>query len=518
MFDPTSAAAEPVTPLGFLERSAMLFTDRRAVIDGDRAWTYGELSERAHRQAGLLRSLGVGPGDRVAVLSLNNILLLESHYGVPLAGAVLVALNTRLSVPELQYILGHSEAKVLILDDAHAHLAGELAGPRPVVGLAEYESLLAGAAPAGRAPDDEWSLIAVDYTSGTTGRPKGVMYHHRGAYLQSLAMTFHVRLDLDSVYLWTLPMFHCNGWCFTWAVTAAGGTHLCLPRIDPPVVWDMIEEHSVTHFCAAPTVLTMLAASPAADPARVLRPITVATGGAPPSPALLERMAGLNIGMIHLYGLTETFGPVALRQLPPEAAGLPIGERAVLMARQGGANIATRRVRVVDEEGNDVPADGSTMGQVAMRGGSVMLGYFKDEQATKEAVPDGWFRSGDLGVMHPDGSIELRDRSKDIIISGGENIASIEVEQALDSHPAVLESAVVGAPDEMWGEIPVAFVTLREGAEVGPDELVEHVRGRLARFKAPKRIEFGPLPKTGTGKIQKFVLRDRVRAAPAPDS
>jgi fatty-acyl-CoA synthase len=277
----------------------------------------------------------------------------------------------------------------------------------------------------------------------------------------------------------------------------------------------MIEQYSVTHFCAAPTVLTMLAATPAADPARVSRPITVATGGAPPSPALLERMAGLNISMIHLYGLTETFGPVALRQLPPEAADLPIAERAVLMARQGGANIATRRLRVVDQDGQDVPADGSTMGQVAIRGGSVMLGYFKDEQATREAVPDGWFRSGDLGVMHPDGSIELRDRSKDIIISGGENIASIEIEQALDSHPAVLESAVVGAPDELWGEIPVAFVTLREGAEVSPDELVEHVRGRLARFKAPKRIEFGPLPKTGTGKIQKFVLREQVRAGPS---
>jgi fatty-acyl-CoA synthase len=510
MIDTSGAATEPLTPLGFLERSSTLFADRRAVVDGDRHWTYREFSERVHRLAGLLHGLGVESGDRVAVLALNNSLLLESHYGVPLAGAVLVALNTRLSLPELQHIINHSESKVLLLDADHAHLAGDLRAPIVVAG-SDYESWLADAAPYGALPDDEWSLIAVDYTSGTTGQPKGVMYHHRGAYLQSLAMAYHTSLAMDSVFLWTLPMFHCNGWCFTWAVTAAGGTHLCLPRIVPAAVWDMIERYQVTHFNAAPTVLTMLAADPAADPARVHRSITVATGGAPPSPALLERMAKLNVSVTHLYGLTETFGPVAIRQLPPEAAKLSVAERAILTARQGGANIANRRLRVVDEEGADVPADGTTMGQVAIRGGTVMLGYLHDEAATKAAIPDGWFRSGDLGVMHPDGSIELRDRSKDIIISGGENIASIEVEQALDSHPAVLESAVVGAPDELWGEIPVAFVTLRDGAEVEPDELVEHVRARLARFKAPKRIEFGPLPKTATGKIQKFVLRDQVR-------
>jgi fatty-acyl-CoA synthase len=454
----------------------------------------------------------VEAGDRVAVLALNNSLLLESHYGVPLAGAVLVALNTRLAVPEIQYILDHSEAKVLLLDDAHAPLADELRVPVTVVG-AGYDAGLNAARPTGSPPDDEWALIAVDYTSGTTGRPKGVMYHHRGAYLQSLAMAYHAGLALDSVFLWTLPMFHCNGWCFTWAVTAAGGTHLCLPRIVPATVWDMIERYEVTHFNAAPTVLTMLAADAAADPARVRRSITVATGGAPPSPALLERMAKLDMNVTHLYGLTETFGPVAIRQLPPEAARLTVAERAVLTARQGGANIANRRLRVVNERGEDVPADGTTIGEVAIRGGSVMLGYLNDEAATRAAIPDGWFRSGDLGVMHPDGAIELRDRSKDIIISGGENIASIEVEQALDSHPAVLESAVVGAPDELWGEIPVAFVTLRDGAEVAPDELADHVRARLARFKAPKRIEFGPLPKTATGKIQKFVLRERVRGS-----
>ena len=511
MIDPTTAAAEPLTPLGFLERSAMLFADRRAVVDGDRQWSYREFNERVHREAGLLRALGVEAGDRVAVLALNNSLLLESHYGVPLAGAVLVALNTRLSPPELQYIVEHSGAKVLLVDEAHAHLAGDLSAPVMVVG-SDYEAGLAAVEPYGIPPDDEWSLIAIDYTSGTTGRPKGVMYHHRGAYLQSLAMAFHTGLGLDSVFLWTLPMFHCNGWCFTWAVTAAGGTHLCLPRVVPATVWDMIERYDVTHFNAAPTVLTMLAADPSADPGRVHRPITVATGGAPPSPALLERMGNLNMNVIHLYGLTETFGPVAIRQLPPEASRLTPAQRSVLTSRQGGANIANRRLRVVDERGDDVPADGVTMGQVAVRGGTVMLGYLHDEAATKAAIPDGWFRSGDLGVMHPDGAIELRDRSKDIIISGGENIASIEIEQALDSHPAVLESAVVGAPDELWGEIPVAFVTLRDGTEVDPEELVEHVRRQLARFKAPKRIVFGPLPKTATGKIQKFVLRDKVRA------
>jgi fatty-acyl-CoA synthase len=511
MNDSGLAADEALTPLGFLERSATLFAERRAVIDGDRVWTYRELHERVRRQAGLLRARGVVPGDRVAVLALNNSLLLEAHYGVPLAGAALVALNTRLAVGELQYILDHSGARLLVLDEAHAHLAGELSVPEKVIGSAEYEALLATAEPEGVMPDDEWSLVAVDYTSGTTGRPKGVMYHHRGAYLQSLAMAFHTGLGLDSVFLWTLPMFHCNGWCFTWAVTAAGGTHLCLPRIVPATVWDLIERHGVTHFNAAPTVLAMLAEDPGAQPGRVRRPITVATGGAPPSPALLERLANLDMQVIHLYGLTETFGPVAIRQLPPEADRLDSAQRAVLIARQGGANIANRRLRVVDDLGSDVPADGSTMGQVAVRGGTVMLGYLHDEAATRAAIPDGWFRTGDLGVMHPDGSIELRDRSKDVIISGGENIASIEVEQVLDSHPAVLESAVVAAPDAFWGEVPVAFVTLRPGAVVEPEELIAHVRTRLARFKAPKRFEFGPLPKTATGKIQKFVLRQRIR-------
>jgi len=508
--DRHSAADEPITPLGFLERAATLFADRRAVVDGEREWTYREFDDRARRQAGLLRSLGVKRGDRVAVLALNGVMLLESHYGVPLAGAALVAMNTRLSVPELQYIVDHSRSKVLLLDEFHSHLAAKLVAPRVIAGP-DYDDLLASAPPGGEMPDDEWSLLAVDYTSGTTGRPKGVMYHHRGAYLQSLAMAFHTRLDLDSVFLWTLPMFHCNGWCFTWAVTAAGGTHLCLPRIEPGVVWEMIEHYGVTHLNAAPTVLTMLSADPAADPAKVQGVIKVATGGAPPSPALLERLGGLGMEVTHLYGLTETFGPVAIRQLAPETARLPAAERARLTSRQGGANIAARRLRVVDDSGADVPADGETLGQVAIRSGTVMLGYLDDEEATRAAVPDGWFRTGDLGVMHPDGAVELRDRSKDIIISGGENIASIEVEQALDSHPAVLESAVVGAPDDLWGEVPVAFVTLREGADVGPEELVEHVRGRLARFKAPKRIVFGPLPKTATGKIQKFVLREQVR-------
>lgn len=336
------------------------------------------------------------------------------------------------------------------------------------------------------------------------------MYHHRGAYLQALAMVGHTGLTASSVHLWTLPMFHCNGWCFPWAVTAAAATHVCLPKVEPSWIWELVREQGVTHLNGAPTVLSMIAYAPEAGP--VETPVAVATGGAPPSPAILRRMAELGFEVTHLYGLTETFGPAMICDWRPEWSDLDADAQARMKARQGVGNMIACAVRVLDDDGSDVPRDGATTGQIALRGNNVMLGYLDDDQATRDAAPDGWFRTGDIGVMHPDGYVELRDRSKDVIISGGENIASVEVEQAIADHPAVLEVAVIAVPDERWGEVPAAWVTLREGESATEDEIVEHVRGRLARFKAPKRVTFGELPKTSTGKIQKFVLRDEAWA------
>jgi len=338
-----------------------------------------------------------------------------------------------------------------------------------------------------------------------------VMYHHRGAYLQALAMALHMQLSSDSVFLWTLPMFHCNGWCFPWGVTAAGAVHVCLPKLEPALIWHHMRQSAVTHLCAAPTVLVMTIWDPEAGKGKLPRTVRIGTGGAPPTPALLERLSELGMDITHLYGLTETFGPAVICDWRSEWSSLPIPEQARLKSRQGVGNVISTGVRVVDDQGKDVPADGQSMGEIAIRGNNVMLGYYGDQEATREAAPDGWFRTGDLGVMHPDNYVELRDRAKDIIISGGENISSVEVEQALASHSCVAECAVVATADEKWGEVPVAFVTLKAGDSATEDELIEHVRARLARFKAPKRIVFGPLPKTSTGKVQKNVLRDRLR-------
>jgi fatty-acyl-CoA synthase len=508
---------EPITPTKFLERSGLVFAGRTAVVDGPRRFTYESLWDRARRLAGALRGMGVAEGERVAVLAPNTHMHLEAHYGVPLAGAVLVALNARLAPEEFAYILEHSEASTLVYDHEFEATVKEVtelltAGIKLVRaggGDDQYEHMLQGAEHYVHPVTDERSLLSLNYTSGTTGKPKGVMYHHRGAYLQALAMAFHAKLDPSSVFLWTLPMFHCNGWCFPWAVTAAGGMHLCLRKLDPPHVWRLIREEGVTHFNGAPTVLTMLAHDQAAESGGAPRRITVCTGGAPPSPALLERMSSLNMDVTHLYGLTETFGPISVCDWHPEWSDLEAAEQATLKARQGVGNVIAERLRVVDDHGADVPTDGETMGEIAARGNDVMLGYFKDEEATAQAAPDGWFRTGDLGVMHPDGYVELRDRVKDVIISGGENIASVQVEQVINSHPAVLEVAVVATPDEKWGEVPAAFVTLKEGARATDKEIIDHVRARLAHFKAPKRVEFGPLPKTSTGKVQKFLLREK---------
>ena len=507
----------PLTPTAFLVRSATVFADRLAVVDGPARWTYRELLERSTRLAGALHDLGVEPGDRVAALAPNSAMLLEAHHGVPFAGAVLVAMNTRLAARELGYILDHADAKVLLLDaslrgvgmSAVQESGRDIAVVMVGGGDDRYEALLAGTDPVLLPVTDERSLLALNYTSGTTGHPKGVRYHHRGAYLQSLAMAFHSHLGPDTTFLWTLPMFHCNGWCYTWAVTAAGGVHRCLRALDPAEVWRAIADEGVTHFNAAPTVLTMLADDPGATPAP--RPIAVATGGAPPSPTLLDRMASLNIEITHLYGLTETFGPSVVCEPQPEWRDLPTAEQAQLKARQGVTNILGGGLRVVDEKGDDVDGDGTTIGQIALQGNNVMAGYHLDPEATAASSLDGWFLSGDLGVLHGDGYIELKDRAKDIVITGGENVSTVEVEQALCSHPSVSEAAVVGRPDDLWGEVPVAFVALRPGVpDVSVQELQAHVRSRLAGFKVPKAVTFGELPKTSTGKIQKFVLRERV--------
>ena len=514
---------EALTPTAFLRRAAVVHGDRIGVADGERRFSYAQFLQRCLKFAGALQAMGVAPGDRVAVLAGNTHVMLAAHYAAPFAGAVLVALNTRITAGDVAYILDHSGSAVLLHDDTLASVAQQAAAqaagrPRLVCAGGDddrLEALIEQAEPYSVAVDDERGLLAINYTSGTTARPKGVMYHHRGAYLQSLAMAHHMRLDSDSVYLWTLPMFHCNGWCFPWAVTAAGGLHLCLPRLEPGLIWQHMRDSGVTHFCAAPTVLTMTIWDPESARGRPARPVQIATGGAPPTPALLERLAELGMEISHLYGLTETYGPSVLCEWRSDWRRLPIPEQARLKARQGVGNIVSQQVRVVDEHGGDVAADASTLGEIAIRGNNLMLGYYRDDAATEKACPDGWFRTGDLGVMHLDGYIELRDRAKDIIISGGENISSVEVEQVLASHAAVLEAAVVAAPDDEWGEIPVAFVHLHDGASVSADELIDQVRARLARFKAPKKVVFGALPKTATGKVQKNVLRERLQRPPA---
>ena len=507
---------EALTPTAFLRRSASVFADKTAVIDGDQRWTYAQLLERCTRLAGALRNAGVQAGERVAVLAPNTHVLLESHYGVPFAGAVLVALNVRLTAAELSYIIEHSDAKILIYDfefeDTARAIAAAVKHKLTLIrasGDDQYEKFLTDATPLTEPVADERSLISINYTSGTTGKPKGVMYHHRGAYLQALAMAMHSTLNESSVFLWTLPMFHCNGWCFTWAVTAAGGTHLCLRKADPALIWQHLRDSGVTQFNAAPTILIMLAWHDHAQP--LPHTVNVSTGGAPPTPALLARMAELNMNMTHLYGLTETFGPAVLCEWRKDWTLWPAAQQAHIKARQGVGNVISQTLRVVDGQGADVPKDGNTLGEIALRGNNVMLGYYRDDEATAKAAPDGWFRTGDLAVMHADGYIEIKDRAKDIIISGGENIASVEVERTLSSHPAVLEVAVVAAPDEKWGEVPVAFVTLKPGQSLDAATLIAYAREHMAHFKAPKKIMFGDLPKNATGKIQKFVLRDAAK-------
>lgn len=508
-----------LTPTAFLRRSADVYADRDAVVDGDLRLTYRELYARCRALTGVLAGLGVEPGDRVAVLATNSPVLLEMHHAVPMRGAVLVPLNIRLSPEELTYIIEHSGSSLLVLSEEFAEVGAQVATTVGIPVLqsgpgSRYERLLAAAQPAEVPCTDERGLLGINYTSGTTGRSKGVMTHHRGAYLQSLALLVHNRMDQRTSYLWTVPMFHCNGWCLTWGVTAIGGLHVCLRKIDAEQVWVLLRDHGVTHFSAAPTVLTMVAdAAGAAGPPLEQR-VAVTTGGSPPSPTLLARMDRLGMDVTHLYGLTETFGPIGVNEWQSQWDDLDADAQAALRARQGVGNVIAEPLRVVDARGVDVPRDGRTVGEIVARGNDVMLGYYRDDEATEAVTIDGWFRTGDLAVMHPDGYVEITDRAKDVIITGGENVASVEVERVIDAHPDVLESAVVGAPDERWGEVPVAFVTVRPGAELTAAQVADHVRAHLAGFKVPKRVFFREIPKTSTGKIQKQALRQDVRTDP----
>jgi fatty-acyl-CoA synthase len=523
------ASRDPLTPLAFLERTVRVFPRKTAVVYGERRWSYARFAEETGRFAGALLRAGVGPGDRVAVLAPNVPELLAAHFAVPRIGAALVAINTRLAPDEVGYILDHSGARVVLVDPELAPKVAEAPGglakaPRlvnledPVAGVTgtpldgpSYAEFVDGAQvlPVSSAVDDEDRITSINYTSGTTGRPKGVMYTHRGTALNALGEVIVHRLERDSVFLWTLPLFHCNGWCFPWAVTLAGGSHVMLRAVDPVRILDLVRREGVTHFNGAPTVLLMLAEAPEARGVRFDPPLRVATGGSPPSPTLLARMQSLGVQVTHVYGLTETYGPHVYCEMQPGWEALDVPGRAAVMARQGVPYQVATHLRVVDEQMRDVPADGDTMGEVVMRGNNVMKGYFDDPEATAEAFRGGWFHSGDLGVVHPDGYIELRDRKKDIIISGGENISTIEVEHAVVKHPAVLECAVVAMPHEKWGEVPKAFVSLKPGASATEREVIDFCREQLAHFKCPKAVEFMELPKTSTGKIQKFRLREK---------
>ena len=506
-----------LTPVSFLRRSAYVFPDKIAVVHGDRRYTYRQFEERANRLASGLRAAGLRHLDRVAFICPNTPAMLEAHFGVPAAGLVLVPINTRLNSDEIGYILKHSGAKFVFVDHELEGLVKplDLAGVRVIrvddTGAAgdPYEDFLAAASPEPGEPwiEDEMETLSINYTSGTTGRPKGVMIHHRGGYLNAVGELLETGLSFDSTYLWTLPMFHCNGWCFTWGVTAMSATHVCLRRVESARIWDLIDKEGVTHYCGAPTVQIGIVNDPKAHP--LPRPVTCAVAGAPPSPTLLARLKELGFRPVHVYGLTETYGPHTVCAWHAEWDRLPSDEMAKKAARQGQGYVVFDLVRVVDDTMQDVPMDGETLGEVVMRGNNVMKGYFEQPDASAEAFRGGWFHSGDIAVWHPDGYIELRDRKKDIIISGGENISTIEVEQAVARHPAVMECAVVAVPDDKWGERPKAFVTLKPGMKATEAEVIEFCRQHIAHFKCPAAVEFGDLPKTSTGKVQKFVLRDK---------
>jgi fatty-acyl-CoA synthase len=531
--DRNAANYAPLTPIAFLARSAEVYPGKTAVIHGERAFTYREFAQRCRRLASVLAARGIGRGDTVAVMAPNVPALLEAHYAVPGLGAILNALNYRLDAAAIAFCLEHGGAKVLITDREFSPVVAEalrrakreifvvdiddaLAAGGECIGSTTYEAWIAEGDPEFelQSPSDEWDSLALLYTSGTTGDPKGVVYHHRGAYLNALGNAISFGLGPHSVYLWTLPMFHCSGWTYTWAVTAVGGTHVCLRRVDPAQIFPAIERHRVTHLCGAPIVLNMLVHAPASVKKRFEHVVEVATGGAAPPSAIIEAMEAMGFRVTHLYGLTESYGPATLCAWQDEWDGLALGPRSRLMARQGVRYATLDGLQVADPDSHEpVPRDGETLGEVMLRGNTIMKGYLRNPRATEEAFREGWYHTGDLAVWHPDGYIEIKDRSKDVIISGGENISSLEVEECLYRHPQVMEAAVVARPDEKWGETPCAFVTLKPGADaVTPENILGWCREHLARYKVPRTVIFGELPKTSTGKIQKFLLRDRARA------
>ena len=535
--DKNPANYVPLTPLTFIERSAYIYPDRAAVIHGQRRLTWREVFERSRRLASALKQLGVGKNDTVAVVLNNTPEMFECHFGVPGCGAVLNTVNTRLDAEGVAFILNHGEARVLITDREYSRmvkaaieLAGrkdmivvdvddpEYTGPGERVGALEYEALLAGGNPEFvlEQPSDEWDAISLNYTSGTTGNPKGVVYHHRGAYLNSMSNIVSWGMPPHAVYLWTLPMFHCNGWCFAWTLAANAGVNVCLRRVDPRLIFDAIREHKVTHYCGAPIVHSMLANAPEAWREGINHKVSGLIAAAPPPAAVIEGMSKIGFDITHVYGLTETYGPAAVCAKHDDWVDLPLAEQVVRNGRQGVRYHAQEGITVLDPETMEpVPWDNETMGEIMFRGNLVMKGYLKNPKATEESFRGGWYHTGDLAVMQADGYVKIKDRSKDVIISGGENISSIEVEDALYRHPDVMAAAVVALPDEKWGEVPCAFVELKDGAEVSEDDMRIHCREHLAGFKVPKKVIFGALPKTSTGKIQKFVLREQARSTAA---
>lgn len=533
-----SANHTTLSPLSFLARSAQVYPERLSVVHGPTRYTWAQTYQRCRQLASALAQRGVGVGDTVAAMLPNTPPMFEAHFGVPMLGAVLNTLNTRLDPAAIAFMLDHGEARVLITDREFSATIGAalalMTGPRPLVvdvddplaedgeliGDLDYEAFLAQGDPhfAWALPNDEWDAIALNYTSGTTGNPKGVVTHHRGAYLNAVSNVVTWSMPQHPVYLWTLPMFHCNGWCFPWTLALQAGVSVCLRRVDPTLIFPLIREHRVSHLCGAPIVYGLLINAP--DPLRqgISHLVAGLIAGAAPPAAIIEGCERIGIDITHVYGLTEVYGPAAVCAKQSDWAGLPIGERATLNARQGVAYPMQEAIAVLDPDTlAPVPSDGQTMGEIFFRGNLVMKGYLKNPQATADAFAGGWFHTGDLAVRHPDGYIKIRDRSKDVIISGGENISSIEVEDVLYRHPAVLVAAVVAKPDAKWGEVPCAFVEVRDPASVTEADILTHCRAHLARFKVPKQVVFGPLPKTSTGKIQKFVLREQMRSASAMD-
>ena len=533
----------PLTPLSFLPRAAHVFPRHLALVHGSLRQTWAQTYSRSRRLASALRKKGIRKGDTVALMAPNIPAAYEAAFGVPMAGAVLNAMNIRLDAPTIAFMLEHGETRVLLTDSEFAPvikqalkqvkrkiLVVDIVDPvrreqggaeDELVGSMDYESFLAtgSAEDEWQMPGDEWDAIALNYTSGTTGNPKGVVYHHRGAYLNAVGNVLVWNLPSHPVYLWTLPMFHCNGWCFPWTLAAMAGTSVCLRRVESKPIFDSIREHGVTHFCGAPVVLNLLINAPESERAGIDRKVEVMTAASAPPAAVLEKIERMGFHITHVYGLTEVYGPAVVCEWHDEWNALPVAEQATMKARQGVAYPVLEGLMVADEKTlMPVPSDGKTIGEVFMRGNIVMKGYLKNPKATKAAFRGGWFHTGDLGVMHANGYVELKDRSKDIIISGGENISTIEVEGVLYRHPAVLEAAVVARPDEKWGETPCAFVTLKTGAAASAEEIIAFCRQNMAHYKVPRTVVFGPLPKTSTGKIQKFALRARTRELPVREA